>query len=384
MQVTQVATLVNTATKEVLGEEAIQTEDLTNIVDVGTAVLNANAMDNWTGALVNQIGKMIFVDRVYEGSAPRVLMDGWEFGSIVEKISFELTEAEENESWELTDGQTYNQDIFTQPKATVKFFNSKVTFEIPISIAEKQAKQSFQNAMQMNAFVSGLYNAIKKSMQVKNDALIMRTINNFIGETLYNEFSDGSYSTKSGIRAVNLLYLYNVGKDTPLTVENAMRDKDFLQYCAYMLKLYVGRISRLSTLFNMGGKDRFTKRDLLHIVMLEEFYAGAEVYLYSDTFHKEMVKFPEAETVPYWQASGTDYIFDSTSAINLKTSAGNKVEAGGILGIMFDRDALGVTNKDERVTTHYNAKGEFWNDWFKCDASYFNDFNENFVVFFIA
>lgn len=384
MNVTQVATLVNTATKETLGLEAIQTDDLTNIIDVGTALFNANALDKWVGALVNQVGRMVFVDRVYRGSAPSVMMDGWEYGSVVEKISFELAEATENDTWDLTDGETYNQDVFTQPKVSVKFFNSKTTFEIPISIAERQAKQSFQNATQMNAFVSGLYNAIKRSLQVKNDSLVMRTINNFIGETLHADYPSAEYSTKSGVKAINLLYNYNVGRIDSLTVENAMKDKDFLRYCAYQLQLHVDRLSSLSTLFNIGAKDRFTPREMLKIVALSEFYAGASVYLQSDTFHNELVKFPEAETVPFWQASGTDYIFDSTSAINIKTSAGNSIEAGGILAVMFDKDALGVTNKNERVTTHYNAKGEFWNDWFKCDAGYFNDFNENFIVFFIA
>ena len=50
---------------------------------------------------------------------------------------------------------------------------------------------------------------------------------------------------------------------------------------------------------------------------------------------------------------------------------------------MFDRDAVGVSNLDRRVTTNYNAKGEFYNNFFKMDCGAFNDLNENFIVFFV-
>jgi hypothetical protein len=36
------------------------------------------------------------------------------------------------------------------------------------------------------------------------------------------------------------------------------------------------------------------------------------------------------------------------------------------------------------VTTHYNAKAEFYNNYYKTDANYWNALDEDFVVFFIA
>ena len=384
MEIKQVYTLLNDVVKETLGENAVVQEDLTGLVELGDAIANSIGYDKYVKSLVNHIGRVIFVNRKYQGSAPSVLMDGWEFGSILEKVSGDLPETTENESWELTDGASYDQDIFYKPSVSVKFFNKLVTFEIPMSFTEKQVKQSFSNAEQLNAFLSMLYNEVDKAMTVNIDNLIMRTINNMIGETVYDEYQSGVQTQKSGVRAVNLLYLYNQTVATPITSATALHNKEFIRFAAYILKLYAGRLAKISRLFNVGGKARFTPREMLHIVLLDEFDAAASVYLQSDTFHDELVKLPQAETVAYWQGSGTGYAFADTGKIDIKKADGTAIAVSGILGVMFDRDALGVCNRDRRVTTHYNAKAEFYNNYYKFDAEFFNDLNENFVVFFIA
>lgn len=374
MLMTQVYELANSVTQEVLGESAVVNEDLSNVVDIGDQIANLNLLDHYVRSLVDHIGKMIFVNRSYSGTAPSILMDSWEYGSILEKVTYDgLPEAEENESWELKDGEEYNPNIFTQPHVSAKFFDKRVTFEVPMSFAERQVKSAFSSAAQLNAFFSMIYNAIDKSMTVKTDGLIERTINNFIGETLY---SGGNTP-----RSINVLASYNTAAGASLTAEEAIYNPEFIRHASYLIKLYSDRLVKISTLFNAGGKDRFTPKDMQKIVMLSEFKTAADVYLQSDTFHNELTSLPNADEVPYWQGSGVGYDFKSTSAINVKTSAGNTVAQAGILCAIFDRDALGVSNLSKRVTTDWNAKGEFWNNWYKFDAGYFNDFNENGIVF---
>lgn len=384
MEVKQIYELMNTVTGEILGKSNIVNEDLSNIVDVGNEVFGATSVDNYVKSLVNHIGKVVFVNRAYNGGAPSVLMDGWEFGSVLEKISADLPTASENKSWELTDGAEYKQDIFVQPKVSAKFFNSKVTFEVAMSFTERQVKESFSNASQLNGFISMLYNSVDKSMTIKVDSLIARTINNMIAETIHADYDTTDLTSKSGIKAVNLLYLYNQKFGGTMTASEAVNNADFIRFASYTMGLYRDRMSKISTLFNIGGKERFTSSEYLHTILLADFVNGADVYLNSDTFHNEMVKLPKAERVPYWQASGTDFSFDSVSKINVKCASGETIVAGGILGVMFDRDSLGVCNMDKRVTTAYNAKAEFYNNFFKFDCGYFNDTNENFVVFFVA
>lgn len=384
MEVKQIYQIINNVTGEILGESAVISEDLSNIVDIGTSIFNANAVDNYVKSLVNHIGRVIFVNRPYSGNVPSVLMDSWEYGSVLEKINAELPDATENESWELASGTSYDPNVFYKPVVAAKFFNKRVTFEIPMSFTERQVKESFSNAEQLNGFLSMLYNTIDKAMTVKVDALVMRTINNMIGETLHADFASGTYNSASGVKAVNLLYLYNQRYGTSLTAEKAITEPEFIRFASYEMGVYMSRMSKISTLFNIGGKDRFTPSDMLHVVLLADFKKSANVFLQSDVFHDSFTELPNADVVPYWQGSGTGYSFADISTVKIKTASGATIDASGILGVMFDRDALGVTNLDRRVTTNYNPKAEFYNNWYKFDAGYFNDTNENFVVFFVA
>lgn len=387
MNVEQVYSFVNVATQEALGESAVVNEDLSNIVEVGRQLAQAqDGYDNYVRALTNHIGKVVFDNRKLDTAVPSVIRDAWEYGSILEKIRVELPEAGENESWSLVDGQTYNQDKFYQPKVHAKFFNKRVTFEIDMSITDKQVKESFSNAAQMAAFVAMIYNGIDQSMVIKLDELIMRTIDNFIGETAYTEYNGAAYNSTSTTKAVNLLYLYNDRFGTSLNAADALTDDDFLRFAAYTIKAYVRRMRRPSKLFNIGATKKFTPSDAMRFVMYGDFAAAAEIYLYNgkDQFLTENIKLPAADIVEYWQGSGTDYSFASSSAIDIVTTGGNTVQLSGILCCIFDKDALGVANLDRRTRTHTNDKAEFVNNFVKADAGYWNDFDENFVVFFAA
>lgn len=386
MKVTQIYEIVNATTEQVLGREDVVQEDLSNIVDVGKEIISTDNVDNYVKKLVNHIGKVIFDDRVYKGNVPNVLMDSWEFGSILEKITADIPQATENDSWNLVDGQSYDDDIFYQPSVSAKFFNSKVTFEVPVSFTERQIKESFSNSQQLNGFLSMIFNAVENSLTIKIDALVMQTINNMTAETLQDDLMDVDaidYS-KSGIKALNLLKLYNDQSEKVLTVDNCQTDPDFIRFSSYLINLYKDRMTKISTLFNVGKKERFTPTSDISIVLLSDFASSINVFLNSDVYHNEMTKLPTYQTVPYWQGSGLDYGFDSVSKINVKTSNDNVVETSGILGVMFDRQALGVTNLDKRVTSNYNAKAEFFTNYYKLDAGYFNDLNENYIVFFIG
>lgn len=379
MEVKQIYSLVNSITSEVLGTEQVLNEDLTNIVDIGKSLFSATDVDNYVKSLVDRVGKTVFVNRKYNGKIPSIVMDSWEFGSVLQKISADIPQATENESWELVNGTSYDPNIFYKPTVSAKFYNSKVTFEVPLSFTEKQVKESFNSASEMNAFISMLYNAVEKSMTVKTDALIMRTINNMIAQT-YNGDSNG-------IRAVNLLTGYNTLTGNTLDADKALTDTDFLKYASMQIALYADRLGTMSTLFNGGGKERFTPKDMLHIVLLSDFAQASKTYLESDTFHNDLVALPNTETVPFWQGSGANYDFDDVSSINVQIADGNTkktVAISGILGVMFDRDSLGVANLDRRVTTNYNPKAEFFSNWYKFEAGYFNDLNENFVFFYVA
>lgn len=379
MQVKQIHELVNNVTSEITGKENILTEDLSNLVDVGKEIIGTDNVDNYVKKLVDRIGKTKFKNDVYKGNAKNVLMDSWEYGSVLQKIHANLPKAYENESWKLVDGETYDPNIFYQPEVEANFFNNRITFEIPVSFAEKQVKESFTSATELNGFLSMITTSVENSLTIKLDSLIMRTINNFVGSVL---------NKKNPNTSVNLLALYNAQASEPLKAENALMDSSFLRFANFIINTYVDRLTKISKLFNLGNKDRFTPIDNQYLIMLSDFVQCSNVYLQADVRHNEYTKITNFDTVPYWQGSGKNYKFEEISSINVKANTGNKspvaVTQTGIIGVLFDRYALGVSNLDKRVTTNFNPKAEFYTNFYKSDAGYFNDFNENFIVFYIA
>lgn len=395
MKINQIASILNTIVKETLGSSEIVKEDLSNIVDIGRNVIDSDtALEKYTNALIDHIGRIKFADRPYSGSAPSVLMDGWEYGSILEKITCDIPDDQNNASWELTDGQTYNQDIFTAPSVSAKFFNSKDAFEIPMSFAKMQVNSSFDNAEQVNSFFSFIEMRIRSRQTLDIQNLIHRTIANMIGGTMVNDIKGdvtvANSQNRSGVRSVNLLYLYNQKFKKTLTFKDAITDPEFIKFASMIIFEYSDRLVDMSRLFNVGGMARHTEKSLQHLVLLNQFKRAADFYLQSDTFHEQYTALPKAEGVNFWQGSGTDYSLDSVSSINITVqnpnnlAQKNQVQMEGVLGVLFDREALGVCNKNARVTTHYNRRAEFINNWYKSEGMYFNDFNENFVVFYAS
>lgn len=380
MDINQVATIVNSLSSQYIGETAVTATDLSNVVDIGNQVFDINSLDNYVHDLIDHIGKVVFVNRAYRGKTPSLVMDGWEYGAVLEKITYDsYPEAQANDSWNLQDGESYDPNVFYKPSVSAKFFQKRNTFDIPMSFAKRQIRSAFSSATQLNAFFSMIETVIQNSMTIKMDQLVEAAINNMIAVTMKNNNAN---------RAVNLLSRFNTDFGQSLTADKAITNPDFIRYAAFTMKLFSERIQRMSKLFNVGGKERFTSSERLHVVMLSEFAAAAEAYLYSDTFHDQFVHLAKAETVPYWQGSGTDYAFASTSKIMVTPNSGAATEelftGTGILAVMFDRDAVGVANLDRRVTTNWNARAEFFNNWYKFDAGYFNDPNENFIVFYVG
>lgn len=378
MKVTQIKDLVNSSLKEVNGTSEVLKEDLSNVVDIGKDLANNDDIDNFVKKLVDRVGKTVFNDRLYQGSAPSVLMDAWEFGSIVEKVDADLPDVEENDSWNLQDGKSYDQDIFYQPKVSAKFFNSKITFDIPMSFTKMQVKSAFNSATELNSFLSMLMTKVQNALTVHLDGLIMKTINNFTAQVVH---------ANKGLQAVNLLSLYNATTGETLTSAKALTTPSFIKFANLTINSYRDRIAKMSTLFNAGGVNKFTPLANQHLVVLSDFASASKVYLEADTYNQNNVKISNYDSVPYWQGTGTKYGFNDISKIDVAIKDGSlttEVTQTGILGVLFDTNALGVSCQNPRTTTAVNARAEFYTNFNKYDAMYYNDLNENFIVFMVA
>ena len=383
MLVADIHALLNDTMEEVTGQSALVEEDLSNVVDIGKMVftaddINNNYKDAYVKSLLNRIGRMVFVDRKYDGYAPKVIKDAWEYGSIMSKSRVKVFDAETNPAWTLTNGQTVNQFEYNAPSVETKFYNEKTSWQIACSFTDIQLRQSFTSPTEMNRFLSMIENRIAMSMTVYIDNMIMRTINNFIAEKI---------NGNNGV--VDLLAAYiAAGGDSTLTAATALYDKEFLRFAAMTVMLYKSRLNAPSTLFNISTNNdnvTFTPDDRMHLVFVDNFAKAVDVYLQSDTYHNELTSIGGYETVPYWQGSGTSYALADVTKIYLEsTASGTAFEKNMIVGVLFDEDALGVLNENRRTTSSYNANGEYYNNFYKCDTTYFNDLAENGIIFMIG
>ena len=381
MLVTQIAEIVNEVNAQVTGTEAVENLDLNQVVDTGSEILdNDKLLDNYTKNLIDHIGKVVFVNRPYTGTTPSVMMDSWEYGAILEKIAYEgVPEAEDNDTWDLEDGKSYDPNIFYKPTVSAKFYDERRTFDVPMSFANRQIKSAFSSAPQVQSFFSMIETAISNGMTVKMNGLVNSTLANAIA-TVYNN----RVARPAQYYPLVTMYVAATGDQT-VTTSNALVSPEFIRWASMTIRKVASRMRNFSTVFNVGEKYRHTPTDRMNVILHSDFVACAEAFLYSDTFHNELVKLPKGDQVDFWQGSGDSFAWADTSKIVVTPrGASEPVTISNIVGMIFDREALGVSNLERRVTSNYNAKAEFTNNWYKFDAGYFNDFNENIVVFTLA
>lgn len=398
MKINQISELLNTVTKEDLGLTAVVNENLEGIVDYGREVFDVASItyDKFCNALVDRIAKMIFVARKFAGNTMALYRSNFEYGAIVSKVTVNsLPEAQENETWNLEDGASYDPYVFKKPDVSVKMFDQKVTFEIQLTITDIQVRSAFTGPDQVNSFVSMLWTAVSNSLAVKMENLASKTITSFVLETLASEFpsvSDNDYSNSTGVKAINLLKLYNTdygltGNDA-LTKDNCLLSPSFVRYCSLVISKTMARMEKISCLFNIGAKPRFTPKDKQHLVVLSDLASSSKVMLESDTYHNELVSLGDNYVeVPYWQGSGTTYSLSSVANIHgeIKVGDSNKeISISNVLAVAFDHDSCGIFMDHHRINSIYNPKGEYSNYFDKTEVMCYRDGNENFIVFFAA
>lgn len=392
MKVEQIKDIVNTVNAQVLGKSFVENLDVQNLVETGQTLASLaqktpNLYDNYISALVDATAKYVFVNRVYGRRAPNVLKDNWEYGSIVRKIRMKkLPKARNNEVWGLKDGQVYEEHQFFQPKIVETLFDNLTTFEVPMSYTKKQVESAFTSLEEFNRLIGMIETSIYNKLNVDADALIMLTISNMASLTIEDDYGDdtGSLSLRSGVKAVNLLFLYNVGKTHQLTPEEALNDKNFLRFAIMTMKNYSAQMEEMTSIYNIEKADRFTPKNLQHFIVLSQFINAVNIVLQSETYHNEFLKFDYYDEITKWQGVGTDFSLQSVSTIDIINSNGTQIYIPYVIGAIFDHDALGVSMADEYVETSYTKSARFWTSYYKRDARYFNALDEQFVLFFLA
>lgn len=400
MKVNQIATMLNELNEAMVGSDVTFADDLSNIVDAGKQILDFTGesndnYDRFIGKMIDRIGGTIYVDRAYTSQAPDILKDSWAYGSILMKVRAELMDAQDNATWQLGDiangtGLSNDQDalgnpivpsrldpfVLNKPNVAAKFYNKRATYEVPITLVDYQLREAFTSAAEMSRFIAMIENRIRVKRTLCTDALVMATIRNLAGVKLATG------------KAINLLPLYNATITTPITAADFWTNPDAIRFANKTISLNAKYMEGASTLYNEGDYVTFTPSDRLKAVFLAEFVKDAEVYLYSDTFHNEYDKLEGYSDVAYWQGSSTDGSLSSRSTI-MGTFIDNDEKlvsgaADGVIAVLFDEEAAAVCCENDRTTSQRNGRAEYINYFYKWDALYMNDLEENCIVFYVS
>ena len=397
MEVKQIYSMINAWQQEITGGAQydaehtwIIQEDLSNLVDVGTKLLDESSVttagekwrDNFVKSMIDRIGRMVFVDRPYRSVFPDLRRDEWEYGSIMSKSRTKRLAAKTNPSWGLTAGTTVNQFAFTPPEVMTMFYNSKEAWQVECSFADVQLREAFTSPREMDRFLSMIESAIQRSLDAQIDTITSRTLNGLIAEKLYRNHA-----------VVDLLAGYNatVPAADALTASNCIYNVDWQRYAAYQILLYKKRMAIASSWFieaTEDGWDTQTPADRLRVALHADVAAALDVYLQSETYHNEMTDIGSYDILPMWQTSGsgTGFDFGATSRIDVALPSDNThtVNRTHIIGVMWDWDAASVCNLNRRVTSAYNVNGEYWTNYYKCDSMSTIDLLEGCIVFVIG
>lgn len=381
MKVNQIYEIINAVNKDMWGSTALSVKDLSGLISLGkTLEIDENATDAYLNKLVDRIGKTIVRTLDLELDFPNLYMDSFQFGAILSKITVNPFDSIANSDWKVGEnGFTPTFADIHKPSVTVKYFQNATTWSYVVTIPNNLFSTAFLSESAMNNFIDAIIKALSDSMIMAINNMSRICIANFIGEKI---------KAKNGV--VNLLTLYNATVSTPITASKAIYNKDFLRFAGMIIRNYIGYLDEPSTMYNIDGTLRVTKRDNLHCMILKSFASAYVTNYGADTFHEELTRLPMYTEVNHWQGANggsglPDFATDSTINIKVSSSAENDdpINVSGVVCLLADRQSIAVGLNKRRVGKFVNDIDDYINTKTSALIQWVNDLSENGVVFII-
>lgn len=387
LSATQIYSIVNEVATQAMGTTALNVVDNEGLVSLGTTVLGTDATkNNFINALTDRIGRTIVSFRAYHSHFPDFERDSIEWGNILQKLKIGMPDVEQDDSYDLVDGTSVDQYKINKPTVNQLLFTSETPWQTHITVHLDELEKAFLNANAMGTFISGMFGEVQNRIELAMENLSMNCINNYIGEI-------SERKTTSPNRVVNLLteYKEKTNIDHTTNPEEALDDEGFLKYVVrrinsisstmeYMTNGYYNATSDFVTGESSKAYSRHTPKSEQKLMLFIDMVNALKTNMNSKAFNMEQVAIDiPFTTVPFWQS------LQEPSGISIKTASGTEVNESLIMGVMFDREAMGTFKKKyTSLTTPINAAGKYYNVFYHMITMYFNDLTENGVIFLLA
>lgn len=366
MNTEQIYSLVNDVADQALGETAIAAVDTQGLISLGNTVLStATYTEGFLNTLAMRIGKTIISERMYRNKLGDMVLNDFEYGAILQKISMHLVDAQEDPSADLVNGGSVDPWKIYKPDVEQKLFVTRTPYMFPITIQRRWLKEAFLSESAMGSFLSMVFSRIRDSIEFSLENLGRICLANFAAETT---------------NVIPLVTNYNAETGKTLTAATCKHDTAFMAYAVGQFNHYSDLLTDMSTQWNDGSIERHTPKEDQRFKIISDFNRRLETVVQYAAFHDRFVT-PTGDgyynPLNFWQNEQSPYQVKIDRA-----SDGTSITINNVVAMIYDRDALGMYKKTEEVlTSPVNVYGMYYNQAYHEQQLWFNDLSENFVLF---
>lgn len=376
----QAATLLNNIVQQATGRTDVQSVAPSDFISVATTALEAG-YDKVLAAITQMVGRTLVSVRDYRGKFLDMELSDMEWGSIIRKLKIADVDWQDSAEFDLVDGESIDQWKVKKANVLQLNFYGQNVFELQSpSILMDQLDAAFSGPAELSRFIAGIGTTMANQRRQKDETVRRMLVSNFIA---------GKIDAQNGV--IHLLTEYNDETGENLTAQTVYAPdnfKNFIYWLYARLNTLAGLMSERSQLFqiNVTGKEinQFTDPENLRVKMYAPFMNAIDARVRANTFDNNYLKMASTEAVNFWQSIETPNAIKCTPTY-LGTDGdiitGTAVNASNIIGIMYDRDAMGIVTQNERVMqTPFNARGHYSNIFWSYNQKWYSDFTEKAIV----
>ena len=379
MNFEQAATLLNAVHSQVTGKTQIAPTDVSEFISVAQKTLQMG-YDPVLNAISQVVGRTIFSMRPYNAKFGGIQADSQKWGAITRKLVLADKPLEDNQAFNLVDGQSVDMYAVNKPQALQVNFYGALEYSKSFTIFRSQLDNAFKGPDEFGRFMAMVtQNALDMIEQTKESCARL-TIDNFIS---------GKITANNGV--IHLLTEYNAevgGSYTATTIKEAANWKEFVKWVYARIATLTGLMTERSEEYQIKitGYDinRHTPYENQKVYLFADILNAIDARVLADTYNYKFIEYADVEPVGFWQSIETrDQIQITPTYLQADgtLTTGSAVTQGNIMGVIFDDEALGYTTFNEfSGVTPMNVRGEYWNQYFNYVIRYWNDFTEKGLV----
>lgn len=405
---TDILNVTKQAIAEVTGVSDIAATglDVTVLADIGEKVgidpvtgdvTNTATADIFFKALLSQVGKVVVDTRAYVAQLPSLFVDPTEWGLISEYIKIDLADVMVDEMWNANGfipytaagGPAEAQRIAGiaygcyKPAVNAKIFKKAKGVMVALTVAREQMFTAFSGVAQYEQFVAGLFNAVENTLQLKAEVYALMTVSAGIATADHNN------------NVVHLItdYAAETGNTAPANAGEALSDTVFMAYALKRISETRDYLKRMTVDYNNHQTVTFSSDSRL--ILLSAFSSAAKFGVRANTYNEELLGIGDYDRVASWQAVTTNngprpYDITTASEIILAANAADEIYGtstqtpktiSNVIGVLYDRQAMGVTLDKRKVTSNYSAPTDTTNYFYHSLVNYVVNDNFPIVVF---